>query len=161
MHRLTSATRISPTPDLLGESPVWDAEHNRLYWVDGVSRRIRWYDWASGAIDAAAAKDVHIYPVAASGADARAEFTMRTAAQITGGRYVFLTNDSGVGNGHAEPHIPCYAVTRLDSAIIRSIETELTGKPAEANASEILRNVGQPDVAGKCKLASGALVASF
>src|SRR4051812_28340362 len=52
MHRLTSATRISPTPDLLGESPVWDAENNRLYWVDGVARRIRWYDWGSGAIDA-------------------------------------------------------------------------------------------------------------
>src|SRR3569832_220285 len=52
MHRLTSATRISPTPDLLGESPVWDADNNRLYWVDGVSRRIRWYDWGSGAVDA-------------------------------------------------------------------------------------------------------------
>lgn len=40
---------ISDRPDLLGESPVWDAERQRLYWVDSVSRRIRSYEPASGA----------------------------------------------------------------------------------------------------------------
>jgi hypothetical protein len=107
------------------------------------------------------AKGIHVYPIASSDTNDTAEYQMRSTAQFTGGRYVFLTNDSGVGNGHAEPHIPCYSVTRLDSAIIRSIETELTGQRHEAESNEVIRNVGQPDKTGKCKLASGALVASF
>ena len=40
---------VSETPDLLGESPVWDYDNKRLYWVDGVSRRIRCHVPASGA----------------------------------------------------------------------------------------------------------------
>jgi L-arabinonolactonase len=48
MSRLITATRISPSPDLLGESPVWDADGQKLYWVDGVSRLIRCHDPATG-----------------------------------------------------------------------------------------------------------------
>lgn len=40
---------VSGRADLLGESPVWDADAERLYWVDGVSRLIRSYDPATGA----------------------------------------------------------------------------------------------------------------
>jgi hypothetical protein len=107
------------------------------------------------------AKGIHVYPIAASDTDDAAEYQMRSTAQMTGGRYLFLTNDSGVGNDHSEPHIPCYAVTKLDNAIVRSIETELTGHRVEASSSDVIRNVGQPDKEGRCKLASGALVASF
>jgi L-arabinonolactonase len=42
-------SRISATADLLGESPVWDCARQRLYWVDGVSRRVQGYEPASGA----------------------------------------------------------------------------------------------------------------
>jgi len=42
-------SRVSAKADLLGESPVWDAERRRLYWVDGVSRLIRAYDPDTGA----------------------------------------------------------------------------------------------------------------
>ena len=49
MSRIVTATRISPTPDLLGESPVWDAEAGRLLWVDSISRMIRCYDPSAGA----------------------------------------------------------------------------------------------------------------
>jgi hypothetical protein len=80
---------------------------------------------------------------------------------MTGGRYLFLTNDSGIGNDHAEPHIPCYSVTRLDSAIVRMIQVELTGRHVEPEAGEVVRSVGRPDKEGKCRLSSGMLVASF
>lgn len=46
------ALRMSPVStraDLLGESPVWDAERQSLYWVDSVSRLIRSYEPAIGA----------------------------------------------------------------------------------------------------------------
>jgi hypothetical protein len=106
-------------------------------------------------------KGVHIYPVASSDTDEAAEYQMRSAAQITGGRYVFLTNDSGVGNAHAEPHIPCYNVTRLDNAIVRMIQVELSGRHIEPEQNEVLRAVGRPNKEGKCQLPSGMLVASF
>jgi hypothetical protein len=106
-------------------------------------------------------KGVHIYPVASSDADDSAEYQMRSAAQMTAGRYVFLTNDSGIGNSHAEPHIPCYNVSRLDHAIVRMIQVEMTGRFVEADSSQVLRSVGQPNKEGKCQLSSGMLVASY
>lgn len=44
-----SYSLVSPTPDLLGESPVWDHENQRLYWVDGVSRLIHCHVPATGS----------------------------------------------------------------------------------------------------------------
>ncbi|WP_333826710.1 SMP-30/gluconolactonase/LRE family protein [Pararhodobacter sp.] len=40
---------ISPTPDMLGESPVWDDRINRLYWIDSIARTIRHHDPETGA----------------------------------------------------------------------------------------------------------------
>lgn len=40
---------ISDRPDLLGESPVWDADNRCLYWVDGVGRLVRRYEPATAA----------------------------------------------------------------------------------------------------------------
>ena len=115
----------------------------------------------AGVLRDAQKKGIHIYPVASSDADDAAEYQMRSAAQLTGGRYVFLTSDSGIGNSHAEPHIPCYDVTRLDRAIVRMIEVEMTGRLVPLEKTEIVRAVGAPDASGKCRLTSGMLVASF
>jgi hypothetical protein len=104
---------------------------------------------------------VHIYPVAASGVDDEAEYQMRSTAAATGGRYIFLTDDSGVGNSHAEPHIPCYSVTRLDSAIVRMVTNEVHGTYSAASESDVVRKVGSPQPDGKCRLKSGLLVASY
>jgi sugar lactone lactonase YvrE len=41
--KTVTATRVSQAPDLLGESPVWDQELGRLYWVDSVARKIRYF----------------------------------------------------------------------------------------------------------------------
>ena len=40
--------RVGAEPDLLGESPVWDARDGSLFWVDGVSRLVRCLDMVSG-----------------------------------------------------------------------------------------------------------------
>jgi hypothetical protein len=85
---------------------------------------------------------VHYYPVAASGVDGLFELTFRTAALVTGGRYLFLTDDSGVGEGHAEPTIPCYFVTRLEAALVRMIDVEVSGRVRGPAPGEVLRSVG-------------------
>jgi hypothetical protein len=100
------------------------------------------------------ATGIHVYPIASSGINEFTELTMRTAAQLTGGRYLFLTNDSGLGNAHKEPSIPCYFVTRLDNAMLRMIDIELTGVYREPDAAEVIRTGGNPQN-GACILASG------
>lgn len=51
----------------------------------------------------AAKQGIRIIPVAASGADLETEMLMRTLAVATGGTYVFLTDDSGIGDSHKKP----------------------------------------------------------
>jgi hypothetical protein len=72
----------------------------------------------------------------------KAEFMMRHLALFTQGRYLWLTDDSGIGNSHEEPKVKCYQVTRLDQLIGRMIESELSGKRIEANKESIIRTVG-------------------
>jgi Mg-chelatase subunit ChlD len=74
-------------------------------------------------------KGVTIFPVAASGTKDRAEYIMRATAFLTSGQYLFLTDDSGIGNPHAAPHVPGYNVDRLDNLMVRLIAQELAGKP--------------------------------
>ena len=112
------------------------------------------------AIRDAANQDVHVYPVASSGIDEATELGMRSAAQLTGGRYIFLTNDSGVGGAHLEPSIPCYFVTRLDHAIIRMVDIELSGEYREPDSSEVIRTGGDPQDRA-CLLESGDEVLAF
>jgi len=102
---------------------------------------------------------VHVYPIASSGIDDGTEYQMRAAAQLTGGRYLFLTDDSGVGNAHAEPHIPCYSVTRLDRAVVRMVESELVGRQVTTKPADVLRRVGAPNESGKCTVGETQVVA--
>jgi hypothetical protein len=105
----------------------------------------------------AQALGIRIYPVSASGTDELLEYSMRSAAQVTGGRYLFLTNDSGVGGSHKEPTIPCYVVTALDKAMLRMIQMELDGTDVPPLASDVVRTTGNPSN-GQCTLASGQAV---
>lgn len=102
----------------------------------------------------AAQTQTRIYPVAASGASKTAEFLMRAAAQATAARYIFLTDDSGIGLDHEEPTIPCYLVQYLNQLMVRMIVRELTGMYDPPESDEILRAVGEPDE-GACALEDG------
>jgi len=97
---------------------------------------------------------IHIYPIAASGVDDVAEYSMRTAAQVTGGRYLFLTDDSGIGGAHQEPTIPCYFVTSLSRAMIRMAAMELSGTTVDVAPADVIRTGGNPRD-GRCSLTSG------
>lgn len=107
--------------------------------------------WA--AAEAARAKRIHITPVAASGVGDKAEYAMRAMAAATQSRYLFLTDDSGVGNPHAPPAIDCYLVTRLDALVRRVIDSQISGRRIEPEQREVIRSVGQYD-AGCCILPS-------
>jgi L-arabinonolactonase len=49
MTQTVTRVRISETADNLGESPVWDGQTGRVYWVDSVSRLVRYHEPETGA----------------------------------------------------------------------------------------------------------------
>jgi hypothetical protein len=92
---------------------------------------------------------VQVVSVAASGVDDTAQYVLRTMAAMTQGRYIFLTDDSGVGNSHAEPDVACYLVTRLDQLLARVLGGIATGQRIEPRPSDVIRRVGSYNL-GRC-----------
>jgi Mg-chelatase subunit ChlD len=88
------------------------------------------------AIADAAAKGIAIYPVAASGVDKPTEFLFRAMAVMTGGKYVFLTDDSGVGNSHEEPDITGYTVEKLNDLMVREIRSYVASRTVPRSVAE-------------------------
>lgn len=74
------------------------------------------------SVQQCARQGIRLIPVAASGVDKNTEFMLRFFAVVTGGTYVFLTNDSGVGNDHIKATVGDYEVEQLNNLIIRLIE---------------------------------------
>jgi len=125
-----------------------------MFWVADAPHHLGTEQKLANAIRSARDKGIHIYPVASSGIDELTELTMRTSAQLTGGRYLFLTDDSGVGGAHKEPNVACYFVTKLDRAILRMVDIELSGVYREPEAADVLRTGGDPQ-SGVCQLEGG------
>ena len=88
------------------------------------------------AIQDAAANGIAIYPVAASGVDKPTEFLFRAMAVMTGGKYVFLTDDSGVGESHEEPDIAGYKVEKLNDLMVREIRSFVAARVGGATVAE-------------------------
>ncbi len=97
-------------------------------------------------------RGVRIVPVAASGVDDTAQYVMRMMAALTQTRYIFLTDDSGVGNPHAEPDVDCYLVTHLDNLIARVLAGIVQGRRIEPREDEVIRAIGDYD-RGRCRRA--------
>lgn len=95
-------------------------------------------------VNALRKKAVAIYPLACSGYDPACELVMRSSAMLTGGQFLFLTDDSGVGEAHGEPHIPFYHVERQGALMVRMIASELLGRRLAPAAEDIIRTVGNP-----------------
>lgn len=73
-------------------------------------------------VEEAAKKGIRIIPIVASDSDRDTELFGRALSITTGGDYVFLTDDSGIGNSHTEPIIGSYEVRKLYNVIIDIIK---------------------------------------
>lgn len=72
-------------------------------------------------IKQAAEKGIKIIPISASGINKDTEFLFRFFAVATGGTYVFITNDSGIGGEHIDATVGDYEVELLNDLIVRLI----------------------------------------
>lgn len=69
----------------------------------------------------AAEKGIKIIPITASGIDKATEYLMRSLAILTDGTYVFITDDSGIGNDHLEPTIGEFEIEKLNDLMVRLV----------------------------------------
>ncbi|MDA3911897.1 MAG: hypothetical protein PF448_11130 [Bacteroidales bacterium] len=68
-----------------------------------------------------AEKGIKIIPIAASGIDTDTEYLLRAFSMLTNGTYVFITDDSGIGNEHLDPSVGDYEVELLNELMVRLI----------------------------------------
>lgn len=104
---------------------AWDADSVKLLFLvlDAPPHRQDDVIASLGAsIEKAASMGIHIIPVMASGTDSTCEVLFRSIAILTGGTYAFLTNDSGVGNPHAEQSVGAFNVEKLNDLMVRVIK---------------------------------------
>lgn len=78
-------------------------------------------DEVAQAVKDAAKKGIRLVPIVSSNTERDTELFARGAAICTGGSYVFLTDDSGIGDSHLEPIIGDYKVEKLHDIIVRII----------------------------------------
>ena len=76
----------------------------------------------------ASSKGIKIFPVASSGIDMKTEYFFRCESILTGGQYVFITDNSGIGGSHkvAETEHPL-TVEYLNSCLVRLINGYFKG----------------------------------
>ncbi|NNF35806.1 MAG: T9SS type A sorting domain-containing protein [Saprospiraceae bacterium] len=75
------------------------------------------------SVQAAAAKGIKIIPITASGINRETEFLMKFTSILTNGTYVFITDDSGIGNPHLDPVVTDYEVEKLNDLLVRLIQS--------------------------------------
>ncbi len=76
----------------------------------------------------AAQRGIKIYPIASSGLDSQGEYIFRQLAQITGGRFIFLTYGAegpGSTGTETEFEVSDYTVSSLDALVVKIVEEEL------------------------------------
>jgi len=83
------------------------------------------YDYAQ-EVFTAAENGIKIFPLASSGLDDQGEYVFRQLAQVTGGKFLFLTYGAGGGPGDdTTHHVDDYSVLSLDDLVVKMVEEEL------------------------------------
>ena len=80
------------------------------------------------SVERAAEMGIRICPIICSGTDTLTEYLAREAAVYTGGTFIFITDDSGIGNPHHDPELPNVTVEALNSMLVRLIQGYYTGE---------------------------------
>lgn len=80
------------------------------------------------AMNDASARGIRILPVAASGAERSVEYLFRAMGAATSTPYVYLTNDSGIGNDHQEADTDRVAVEQFNRLLVRMVLADLAGE---------------------------------
>jgi hypothetical protein len=83
----------------------------------------------------AAQKGIRIIPITASGIDKNVEYLMKTLGVTTGGTYVFLTDDSGIGGSHIKATTEKHEIEHLNDLMVRLIK--------EATDTETCRRIAE------------------
>lgn len=89
-------------------------------------------------IGKAAAMGIRIVPVACSGTDKPTEFIMRSIALATNGDYLFLTDDSGIGDSHIKPTTNEFKVELLNDLLQRIIEQMCFVNPCDEKITAVV-----------------------
>jgi hypothetical protein len=76
----------------------------------------------------ASRRGIRLLPVAASGADRSVEYLFRAMGAFTSTPYVYLTDDSGIGNAHMEADTDRVAVERFADLLTRMVISDLRGQ---------------------------------
>lgn len=108
---------------------------NELQWSDDSKTRIAFLlldapphyepqviDELHSLIKKSAEKGIKIIPITASGIDKETEFLMRFFSISTNGTYVFITNDSGIGNDHISASVGEHQIENLNDLLVRLID---------------------------------------
>lgn len=88
----------------------------------------------------AAEKGIRIVPVGASGINKGTEYLMRSMAIATNGTYTFLTDHSGIGNGHIEPSTDSYKVETFNDILVRIVKSYTYMPDCNQNMPELELN---------------------
>ncbi len=97
------------------------------------------------AVCEAARLGIRICPIICSGTNTMTEYLVREAAIHTGGTFIYVTDDSGIGNSHHDPNLPNTVVELLNSMLVRLINGYHSGtfEPAVYWKTDINENGGQ------------------
>ncbi|MDF1501189.1 MAG: VWA domain-containing protein [Anaerolineales bacterium] len=72
-------------------------------------------------------RGIKIFPIASSGLDDQGEYIFRQLAQISGGKFLFLTYGAeGAPGDDTNHHVDDYSVLSLDDLVVRIVQEELT-----------------------------------
>lgn len=83
------------------------------------------YDYAEEVFEAVE-RGIRIFPLASSGLDDQGEYIYRQLAQISAGKFLFLTYGAGGAPGdETTHHVEDYSVLSLDELVVRLVEEEL------------------------------------
>jgi hypothetical protein len=132
---------------------------NDLHWTEGARAKILFlvldappHDDARDQVDKqmimAAKQGIRIVPIVCSGIDKSTEYLMRSIALATNGSYVFLTDDSGIGNKHIKPTTDEFKVELLSALVQRLIGEMIympacNGKNSKEPINDLVKNTGK------------------